>query len=339
MARKPPPKRSLLILARTITAIVSIALAEGMLALLGYPPWRAQQISSADVKSEYQPDPELGWINRPGQYDMAASGSAPFRYTNWTQGRRATSENPAAADDPRPHLIVVGDSYAYGYGLGDADTFAWRVQQNHPELQVSNYGTPGYGTYQSYIAMDRALDCKPPNPSVLYLLNGFHESRNVADPSWIRVVRHPDNGVFFRYAVLSNGALEGRSSSGDAIWSLSHKLRTVAMAEEYYEMAEAWTRVHNQRAVTQAILTRMEHSTQLSGAKFTVILFDLEPKDRQVYRQFLTARGIAFIDCDHPELKDKTYRQADGHPNAKLNQLLARWVDPDATVATAAIAP
>jgi hypothetical protein len=334
MARKPPPKRSVLILARTITAIVSIALAEGMLAFLGYPSWRTQQISSADSKSEYQPDPELGWINREGQYDMAASDRAPFRYTNWTQGRRATSEIPSAPVDPRPRLIVVGDSYVYGYGLGDRDTFAWRVQQNHPELQVSNYGTPGYGTYQSYIAMDRALDNKPPNATVLYLLNGFHESRNVADPSWIRVVHHPDNGVFFPYAVLSNGALQDRRSSGDAIWGLSHKLRTVAMAEEYYEMAEAWTRVHKQRAVTQAILTRMEHAAQLSSAKFTVILFDLEPKDRQAYRQFLASRSIAFIDCDHPELNDKSYRQPDGHPNAKLNELLARWIDPESTVAT-----
>ncbi len=192
MARKPPPKRSVLILARTITAIVSIALAEGLLGFLGgYPPWRAQQISSADVKSEYQPDPELGWINREGQYDMAASDRPPFRYTNWTQGRRATSETQSAPDDPRPRLILVGDSYVYGYGLGDADTFAWRIQQNHPELAVSNYGTPGYGSYQSYLAMDRALESRPPNASVLYLLNGFHESRNVADPSWIRVATIP----------------------------------------------------------------------------------------------------------------------------------------------------
>ncbi len=338
MARKPPPKRSVLILARTITAIVSIALAEGMLALLGYPPWRTQQISSADVKSEYRPDPELGWINREGEYDMAAPDRTPFRYTNWSEGRRATSQSPAPQDDARPRAVVVGDSYAYGYGLADVDTFAWRMQQNHPEFQVSNYGTPGYGTYQSYISMDRALD-NHPGGSVYYLLNGFHESRNVADPSWIRVVHHPDNGVFFPYAVLSDGALEGRQSNGDAIWFLSHKLRTVAMAEEYYEMAEAWLRVHDKQAVTQAILIRMEHAAQLSGAKFTVILFDLDPKDRAAYRQYLASKSIVFIDCDHPELNDKSYRQPDGHPNAKLNERLAAWIDPATAVAHAGFVP
>jgi hypothetical protein len=337
MARKPPPQRSVLILARTITAIVSIALAEGLLALLGYPPWRTQQISSADVKSEYQPDPELGWINREGTYDRAAPDRPLFRYTNWSEGRRATSDSEPAPSDPRPRVILVGDSYAYGDGLGDTDTFAWRMQRHHPELQVTDYGTPGYGGYQSYLAMDRALDNRNAGTTVLYLFNGSHESRNVADPSWIRVVHHPANGVFFAYAALHNGALEAQRSSGDAIWSLSHKMRTVAMAEEYYEMAEAWMRLHNKRAVTEAILTRMQHSAELSGAKLTVILFDFEPKDRRAYREFLASQSISFIDCDHPELNDHTYRQPDGHPNARLNEILTQWVDPASTVAHATL--
>ncbi len=327
MAKKPPPKRSVLILARTITAIVSLALAEVLLGLLGYPPWRYQQISSGEAASEYQPDPEAGWANRAGVYNMAAPGTAPFRYTNWTQGRRATSEQEPAQDDARPRVIVVGDSYVYGYGLGDAGTFAWRMQQAHPEVQVSNYGTPGYGTLQSYIWMDRALQAAPAGAGVFYLFNGFHEDRNAAAPSWIRVGHHPNNGVFFPYAVLDDGALESKRSIGDAIWPISRKLRTAAMLEEYYEMAEAFPRVYKKRAVTQAILVRMHHLAQLSGAKFTVILFDLDAKDRPAYRHFLSSKGIAFIDCDHPELNDKSLRQPDGHPNAKLNSLLADWIE------------
>lgn len=92
-------------------------------------------------------------------------------------------------------------------------------------------------------------------------------------------------------------------------------------------MAEAFTRVRNKRAITQAILIRMQHVAQLSGAKFTVILFDLDPKDRPIYRDFLSAKGIAFIDCDHPELNDRSLRQPDGHPNAKLDELLAQWIE------------
>ena len=320
-----------MILARTITTLVSIALSEGMLALLGYPPWRAQQISSADSKSEYEPDPELGWKNRAGEYDMAASDRPAFRYTNWSEGRRATSDDPATQDDPRPRVVVVGDSYVYGYGLGDADTFAWRMQQRHPELQVSNYGTPGYGTFQSSIAMRRYVEGAA---SAFYLLNGFHESRNVGDPSWIRVAQRPENGVFFPFATLSKGTLEPQGSYGDVIWPISQHLRTAAMAEEYYEMAESWRRVHSKRAVTQTLLTQMDQAARSANAKFTVVLFDLEPEDRKAYRQFLASQNIASIDCDHPELNDKSYRQSDGHPNQKLNELLAQWIDPAPTMTT-----
>jgi hypothetical protein len=321
-----------LILARIITGLVSIALAEGMLWMLGYPSWRNLQVSSA---SEFEPDPELGWKNRKGHYDLVAPDRPPFRYTNWSQGRRATSAQAPLQDDPRPRILLVGDSYVYGYGLGDADTFAWRFGQRHPELQVSNYGTPGYGTYQSSIAMKRALSTNPAKSgaAVFYLLNGFHEDRNVADPGWIRVARHPDNGGFFPFAVLSGGELEDRRTNGDQIWTLSRKLRTAAMAEEYTEMAEAWSRVRKKRAVTQALLVRMDSLAQSAGAKFTVILFDLYPSDRKTYREFLASRGIASIDCDHAELNDKNLRQPDGHPNRKLNELLSQWVDPASTLA------
>lgn len=307
--------------------------------MLGYPRWRTPQIPSPQVRSGYRPDPELGWTNREGVYDIAAPDRPPLHYTNWTGGRRATAESPAPAGDVRPRWIVVGDSYAYGSGLGDADTFAWRVQRNHPELQVSNYGTPGYGAYQSYLSLYRALDNGAPGATVFYLFNGVHESRNVADPSWIRVAHPPANGVFFPYAELYNGALEDRRSSGDVIWSLSRTLRTVALAEQYYETAKAWTRVRNRRAVTQAILTRMQHAVELAGAKFTVILFDFQPQDRQAYREFLSSRGIAFLDCGRPELGGQSYRQPDGRPNASLNELLAEWIAPASPVARAPLVP
>lgn len=340
MARKPAPKRSVLILARTITGVVSLILAEGMLWMLGYPNWRVPAPAPSNVKSEYDPDPELGWKNSEGEYLMSAPDRTPFRYTNWSQGRRATSEHAPAeaqrAEDAKPRVAYVGDSYVYGYGLGDTDTFAWRIQQRHPEVQVNNYGTPGYGTYQSYIAMKRALNSRVViggSVSVFYMLNGFHEARNVADPSWIRIPALSENGTFFPFVVLTGGVLEVRRSDGDRIWALSQKLRTVAMAEEYYEMGEAWKRVHQKRAVTQALLVQMDHLAQVANAKFTVIVFDLYPQDRQVYRQFLQSRKIAFIDCDHSQLNDKSLRQSDGHPTAKLDELISEWIDPAATTA------
>ena len=320
MSLKQAPTKSVLILARTITAVVSLTLAEGMLWVLGYPSWRDTQAFPAD---QFEPDRELGWKNRSGAFDVIGGTNVRLRYTNWSEGRRATAQIDSS--DPRPRAVFVGDSYMFGYGLNDQDTFAWRYQERHPDVQVSNYGTPGYGTYQSYLAMKRALT--RPAAAAFYLFNGFHEERNVADPSCTRVAKRAENGTFFPYAVLDAGQIQGRRSDGEQIWTLSRTLRTVAMGEEYYEMAKAWSRVHDKRAVTEALLAGMNQAAEGAGAKFTLILFDFRPKDRKTYREFLNSRGIAFLDCDYPELNDKRMRQADGHPDRKLNELLAQWIE------------
>jgi hypothetical protein len=111
------------------------------------------------------------------------------------------------------------------------------------------------------------------------------------------------------------------------------------MVEEYSEMAESWKRVHQKREVTEALLARMDQLARSAGAKFTVIVFDLYPQDRQVYKQFLVSHSIAFIDCDHPELNDKSLRQPDGHPTGKLNQLLTQWIDPAAATPNVSAIP
>lgn len=320
MSLKQAPKKRVLILARTITAVVSLTLAEGMLWMLGYPSWRDTPAFPAD---QFEPDRELGWRNRAGSFDVIGGNDVRLRYTNWSEGRRATAGRDSS--DPHPRAVFVGDSYVFGYGLNDAETFAWRFQQHHPELQASNYGTPGYGTFQSYLAMKRAL--AEPATAVFYLFNGFHEERNVADPSCTRVAKRAENGTFFPYAVLQAGEIQGRRSDGEQIWTLSRKLRTVAMAEEYYEMAKTWPRVREKRDTTEALLARMNETAEAAGAKFTVILFDLRPEDRKIYREFLNSSGIAYLDCDYPELNDKRMRQADGHPDRKLNELLAQWIE------------
>ena len=100
------------------------------------------------------------------------------------------------------------------------------------------------------------------------------------------------------------------------------------MAEEYVELGEAYLRVRQRRRVTQTLLARMNDLVRDQGGTFTVILFDLEPKDRQEYREFLESRHVAFVDCDRPELKDPALRLPDGHPNQKMNELLATWLEP-----------
>jgi hypothetical protein len=323
---KTPPRRSIIITARVVTALVSLAGAEGMLWFLGYPQWWRMDPSWGGASPEYQCDSELGWRAREGTFDLGWAGQRPAHYTNWSGGRRATADvEPASDAKNRPQVFFVGDSFPQGYQLSDSETLPWMVQQRHPEARVWNFGAGNYGTYQSYLVMKKWVHGPS---SVYYLFNAFHEGRNAADPNWLRIFKKPPPGCFYPFAEFSGGELQARQSHGDIVWPLSRKLRTVAMVQEYKQILESYVRVHNRRRLTETLLVKMNETVRAEGGKFTVILFDMSPEERTDYRQFLQSQRINIVDCERPEMSDRSLRLADGHPGKGLNELLAGWIEP-----------
>jgi len=222
-------------------------------------------------------------------------------------------------------VMFFGDSYVQGYGLTDSDTLPWIVQKKHPELNVSNYGAGNFGTYQSWLAMRKWVH----QPATVYhLVNGFHEERNAAAPSWLRIFVHPPEGCFYPYAELSGDALVERRSSGNVVWPIARRIRLAAMINEYRDMLEARARMKDKRRVTEKVLLEMNELVERNGGKFVAILFDMTPEERPSYRAFVESHHIAFLDCDRPEMKDRSLRQPDGHPLGRLNELLGEWIEP-----------
>jgi hypothetical protein len=327
MAPSKQPRHSVLIAARLITAVVSLAGAEAMLWFGGYPRWWTMDPQWGTTPPEYQSDSILGWQNREGRFNLAWPDlSGTTLVTNWSQGRRATAEQELAGDARnRPKVMFFGDSFVQGYQLSDSETLPWIVQQRHSDVVVSNFGTGDYGTDQSYMAIEKWVHGPT---SVYYLFNGFHEGRNAADPNWLRVYKKTRGGFFFPYAELVAGDLQARKSPGNLVWYLSRRLRTVAMIQDYRDILESLGRVRNKRQLTETLLVKMNEAVRAQGGIFTVMLVDMSPEERNDYRRFLGSQGIRFIDCDHPELKDKKLRLPDGHPSQALNELLAQWIEP-----------
>ncbi len=317
----------MLVAARLITAVVSLAGAEAMLWFGGYPRWWAMDPQWGTTPPEYQSDSILGWQNRAGRFNLAWPDlSGTTLVTNWSQGRRATAEQEPAGDAAnRPRVFSFGDSFVQGYQLSDSETLPWIVQQRHPDVVVSNFGTGDYATYQSYLAIKRWVHGPA---SVYHLFNAFHEGRNAADPNWLRVYKKTRGGFFFPYAELVAGDLQARKSPGNLVWYLSRRLRTVAMIQDYRDILESYGRVRNKRQLTQTLLMKMNQIVRTEAGKFTVILFDMSPPERKDYRKFLESQSISFVDCDRPELQDKKLRLPDGHPSQALNELLAQWIEP-----------
>lgn len=90
-------------------------------------------------------DPELGWTMAPG---FEGEG---VRHDE--RGRRRTVPSP---EDPgAPRVLVIGDSFTYGLGVRDEETYASRLAAL-TGARVTNAGANAYGVDQACLTWERA---------------------------------------------------------------------------------------------------------------------------------------------------------------------------------------
>jgi lysophospholipase L1-like esterase len=99
-----------------------------------------------------KPHPTRGWCNRPDL--VVADGESEFRVTatHDRDGHRVVPAEGRSAQD-RVRVLVLGDSFSYGVGVEDDQTYCARLAALAPGLEVINAGVNGYGTGQQLLAL------------------------------------------------------------------------------------------------------------------------------------------------------------------------------------------
>jgi len=102
-------------------------------------------------------DSLLGWRSRP-------SVDLPHHW-GWQRGVRTNSLGFRGAAEIEPEeppgrirLLCLGDSFAFGEGVADDDTWCHELEAMDPRLQTVNLGQPGYGVDQAYLRYQRDAD-------------------------------------------------------------------------------------------------------------------------------------------------------------------------------------
>lgn len=88
-----------------------------------------------------QSDDELGWIPHPESVADYPKYRAAFRVNR--QGLRGP-ETPIARRPDRRRVVILGDSFAWGHGVGPGGAFAEMLAEMIPNLEVVNLGVPGF---------------------------------------------------------------------------------------------------------------------------------------------------------------------------------------------------
>jgi len=156
-------------LARTaMLALASAGLSVAGMAVLGETACR---LFWPDRELIYQDDPVALARVAPSQTSFTRMGDgspSPFATVN-AEGFRG----PERPRDASRTLLVLGDSFTFGVGVQDEQTFAARLDRAiGPQTHVWNGGQPGYGVWQMQATLDRVSDVLRPDRVIVVIWQG-----------------------------------------------------------------------------------------------------------------------------------------------------------------------
>jgi hypothetical protein len=99
-------------------------------------------------------DARLGWVSLPSLSVPEMWGPGGDLHTN-ARGFRGREEVDDAVPPGRVRVVCSGDSFAFGDGVGDEQTWCHRLSQLDPRIEAVNLGQSGYGVDQAYLRYRR----------------------------------------------------------------------------------------------------------------------------------------------------------------------------------------
>jgi hypothetical protein len=139
-------------------------------------------------------DGYFGYAADPGEYRHTYWRRRKLGRSEWEtlsvkvtidpDGARWTGRDEMAAG--RPGVYVLGDSFAFGTGVHDEQTFAYHLQMAAPEIDVRLHALGGYGLAQSYLRFLLLREDLSERDIIVIAYADFYDVRNVAAPSRLR---------------------------------------------------------------------------------------------------------------------------------------------------------
>jgi hypothetical protein len=306
----------------TISALaIGALIAEIALRAIGYSPHRIEpdRMFAAGRPTTWSiPDPELGWINKPGVAISVETGGAEMTF--WNFGRRATRPDPLPAPGSIP-VMVVGGSTLQGYGVKDEDTFAYKLGREHPQLSFENFGTGGYSTVQALLLAKRAYEKfygteKP--KAVVLVFDDSHASRNVADQSWV-LAMYDSRGEHFappHYRVRGD-KLEFRPFRSLPPWPFEGASAALSL------LHDSWVRLKYDSADEAEIVTAhvIDEFEEFARANHMALGVAVLQDTSGIGTRLFANRAFPHVDCSDLEKSDPHKYQlgGSGHPTAEVH--------------------
>lgn len=293
----------------------------------------AEMIPAVSGESPEVYHPDLGWFNRPG-YRAVLQGPDENESVIAINSHGLREEEAGYEKPPdKKRIIVLGDSFAWGYGLKEEERFSDLLKGKFPGLQMINMGVVGYSTDQECVLLEKeGLKYRPDTLLVLvHDTDIFHNalSANYGKKKPHFVFENGDlvlKGVPVPRAAASAGGVEQRGEGGikksflsrSRLYALmSARLKRIAPLKRFLVGAGIvipGRSVEDDVALTGAIISRMKGSVMdlwvllvpsqevvssyATGPRFRIKEAEVIDREEAVQglRRLLEEKGIGVVD-------------------------------------------
>jgi len=148
--------------------------------------------TTVEPKPYFIEDPKIGYYTPPGKYTMTFRR----RYNKFSQYEYLKAKLTFADDSTRwtgdtwkstgNTIYVFGDSYIFGYGVNDEQTFSYLLRQSLKNTNVKLVANAGYSLIQAFINFERIKNDIGENDIIILGYADFYKPRHVAAPSWTK---------------------------------------------------------------------------------------------------------------------------------------------------------
>jgi hypothetical protein len=298
-ARKVLRRCGALLLGSTLTVLVLEC---------GYRVARAPGLSPTTNPSYVRHDAQLGWSYRPGARERHQTSEFDVEVEINARGFRG--EAWGAKSGARPRVLVLGDSFAFGWGVAASECFSARLQRSEPRWEVLNAAVSGYGTDQQLLLLERLLPDVQPDLVVAV----FCDNDLLENSSPVVYGKHKP------YFVVRDGELELRGVPVPQAWleRVSYLARAVSKS--------AWERALRERRpdpdrdwlLTCQLYRRMQ---RVLGSVPLLIVSD-EQRLADLAREERTLHHLDLRPVFAREARELFF-PLDGHWNARAHGLVA----------------
>jgi len=250
-------------------------------------------------------------------------------YTPYRTNADGFRDAPRGAKRPGvPRVVVLGDSYTFGWGVDDAQPYPQRAEAQLRErgiqAEVINAGVPGYNTEQEALLLAEVMPKYRPDMVVLgYVMNDAEPQMNVPQaPS-----------LTYRHAVSwmwedARELLMRKLARPD--WTSPNK------DVPTFDYVKGFARESRKWCTSKAALGRMAAACRESGVPLVVLIlpdftqwFDASYPDGVIHRAVAAwsrELGVEAVDL-MPLFQGRDHREfmilTDGHPNAPAHDMIA----------------